>query len=676
MFNIKSFLNFNLTTIVVRVKLYIPVILFFIVFISCKKDTPVESGNTLQVSVIQAGITNLNLTSDSSNVNVPTDQPLTVSFNQAIDTASAASSISLSYGGNNIPLQFSFLNENKTISIMPSGNLINSTFYTLEIRETLKGANGGAFTGSTVSFTTVSGTLKILSIIVSGKNLFTSGRVTDVNRSFSAVVQFNHSIDPSSISPSTVSLFKAGQNAPLTFSFIDSNKTLIITSSSLLVHFDKYTLYFSNQLKGTDQFSFAGYSKEFYTSIDSTPKFPLLSDDDLLTKIQEQTFTYFWDFAHPVSGLARERENSGNLVTIGGSGFGVMAILVGINRNFITRQEGIDRLEKIVNFLTVADRFHGAFPHWMDGTTGKVIPFSPNDNGGDLVETAYLMQGLLTVRQFLDPFNTQENGLITKINALWNTVEWDWYTQGGQNVLYWHWSPDKGWILNVQIGGYDEALITYILAAASPTHTIDKAVYTNGWARNGGIINGRSYYGFTLPLGESYGGPLFFAHYSFLGFDPRNLKDQYADYWMQNVNHTQINRGYCIDNPLNYVGYSYQDWGLTASDDPDGYDAHSPTNDNGTISPTAAISSIPYTPQYSMDALKFFYYTLGDKLWGPYGFYDAFNSTDGWYGTSDLAIDEGPIIVMIENYRSAMLWDLFMSCPEVSVAIDKLDFTN
>ncbi len=167
---------------------------------------------------------------------------------------------------------------------------------------------------------------------------------------------------------------------------------------------------------------------------------------------------------------------------------------------------------------------------------------------------------------------------------------------------------------------------------------------------------------------------LYFTHYSFLGLDPRNLQDDLANYWEQNVNHTLINRAYCIDNPKNFIGYCDDSWGLTASDNPWGYNAHSPTNDLGVVTPTAAISSIPYTPVESMNAIRHFYYILGDKLWGDYGFYDAFNITEGWWANSYIAIDQGPIICMIENYRTNLLWDLFMSCPEVRNGLDKLGF--
>jgi hypothetical protein len=419
------------------------------------------------------------------------------------------------------------------------------------------------------------------------------------------------------------------------------------------------------------------YIASFRTMMDTTLKFPKISDDSLLTLVQNRTFGYFWDYAHPTSGLSRERLGSGNIVTTGGSGFGLMAVLTGIKRGFILRQAGFERLNKVVNFLInpETERFHGVFPHWMNGSTGKVVPFSTNDNGGDLVETAFLMQGLLTVREYFKNGSSEEKSMCDSITKLWEDVDWNWYQHNGQNILYWHWSPDKGWIINMGIRGWNEALIIYVLAASSPTHSITKAVYTNGWANNGAIVNRRSYYGIILPFGLNYGGPLFFAHYSFLGLDPRNLNDQYASYWEQNVAHSEINHAYCKANPKGYDGYADNSWGLTASDIPSGYSASSPTNDLGVIAPTAALSSFPYTPVESMKAMKFFYYIVGDKLWGQYGFHDSFNLSKKWFAGSYLAIDQGPIICMIENYRSAFLWNLFMSNPEIKAGLDKLGFT-
>ncbi len=417
------------------------------------------------------------------------------------------------------------------------------------------------------------------------------------------------------------------------------------------------------------------YVIKLKTSIDTTDKFPRISDEQLLQLIQEKTFRYFYDFAQPSSGMARERNNSGDLVTTGGSGFGLMALVVGMDRNFITRNEGLTRLSKIVTFLETCDRFHGAWPHWINGATGKTILFSTKDNGADLVETSFLVEGLITVRQYLKIDQPEENVLINRINALVNAVEYDWFTRGGQSVLYWHWSPDYAWDMNMQIRGWDEALMVYVAAASSASHSISKNVYDDGWAGNGSIRNNKTFYGYVLPLGYDYGGPLFFAHYSFLGLNPNNLKDTYADYWQQNVNHTLINYSYCVANPQHFYGYSPDCWGLTASDDPWGYSAHSPTNDKGVISPTAAISSLPYAHEQSMRAIRYFYYKLGDKLWGTYGFYDAFSLQEGWFASSYLAIDQGPEIVMIENYRTGLIWNLFMSAPEVQSGLTKLGFT-
>jgi hypothetical protein len=313
----------------------------------------------------------------------------------------------------------------------------------------------------------------------------------------------------------------------------------------------------------------------------------------------------------------------------------------------------------------------------MNGETGDVVPFSAQDDGADLVETSYLMQGLLCARQFFNSSSDAgEINLRNSINHLWDAVEWNWFRQNNQDVLYWHWSPNVSWAINMAIRGWDEAVIVYALAASSNTDSIPKIVYDSGWALNGGIKNGKSFYGIPLPLGPDFGGPLFFAHYSFLGINPNNLGDAYADYWTQNVNHTKINYSYCSTNPKKFNGYSNVCWGLTASDENNGYSAHAPDNDDGVITPSAAISSLPYTPTESMNALKFFYYKLGDKIWGDYGFKDAFNLTDIWFADSFLAIDQGPEIIMIENYRSGLLWNLFMSCPEIKKGMKRLGFQS
>jgi hypothetical protein len=406
-----------------------------------------------------------------------------------------------------------------------------------------------------------------------------------------------------------------------------------------------------------------------------------LSDSALLDVVQKQTFRYFWDFAHPVSGLTRERSNvaynyGNEVVTSGGTGFGVMAMIVATERKWIPRESAVDRMLKIVNFLYKADAFHGVFPHWLNGETGKVIPFSRKDDGADLVENAYLFQGLLTARQYFNGQSPKETELRNKINGLWSEIEWDWFTRGGQEVLYWHWSPNNGWAMNFPLRGYNECLITYVLAASAERYPVSAAVYHRGWAQSDFFKNGKTFYGYKLPLGFDYGGPLFFSQYSYLGLNPKGLKDRYADYWEQNRNHTLINRAYCLENPKKFKGYGENCWGLTASDNHQGYAAHSPTEDLGVITPTAALSAFPYTPEYSMKALRHFYYGLGDKIWGEYGFVDSFNETENWYAKSYLAIDQGPIVVMIENHRTGLLWKLFMSSPEVKNGLIKLGFES
>lgn len=402
----------------------------------------------------------------------------------------------------------------------------------------------------------------------------------------------------------------------------------------------------------------------------------IFSDEELLDMVQQYTFRYFYDFAHPVSGMARERNTSGDVVTTGGTGFGIMGLIAGVERGFITREEGVTHLTKIVSYLETADRFHGVWPHWLNGNTGQVVPFSTYDNGGDLVETGFLVQGLLAGRQYFNEDTPEEQALASRITALWETVEWDWYSRNNSGVLYWHWSPNYNWQINMQIRGWNEAAIIYMLAIASPTHPVPASYWNNGWAGASHYRNGGTFYGYKLDVGWDRGGPLFFAHYSFLGFDPRSRKDGFTNYFNLNRNHTLIHRAYCMQNPLNFTGYGENCWGLTASDDPDGYMAHEPVSgrDNGTITPTAALSSMPYTPQESMGALKHFYRELGEKTWGSMGFYDAFNQKRNWWASSTLAIDQGPILVMIENYRSQAIWNSFMANPEIAPMLESIGF--
>lgn len=411
------------------------------------------------------------------------------------------------------------------------------------------------------------------------------------------------------------------------------------------------------------------------------------SDDDFLDFIEHTHLNYMWEGAEPTSGLAPERIqpdndyplNDADVITTGGSGFGIMGLIVGIERGFIDREEGVARFHKIADYLAKADRFHGVWPHWIKGPTGKTVSFGEKDNGADLVESSFLMQGLLCARQYFRDGNESERELASKIDTLWREMEFSFFQQDGRDVLYWHWSPDYGWDMNFALEGYNECLIAYILGASSPTYPIAPEAYHKGWARGGAIVSDTAAYGHKLVLrhngAEEMGGPLFWAHYSYIGFCPKGTKDKYADYWELNRNHTLINHDYCVENSKGFAGYGEDCWGLTASySGVVGYTAHAPNNDLGVITPTAALSSFPYTPEESMRALRYFYFEKGDALWGKYGFYDAFSSNDDWYANGYLAIDQCTIAPMIENHRTGLLWKLFMSAPEVKEGLKKLGF--
>ena len=508
---------------------------------------------------------------------------------------------------------------------------------------------------------------------VNGVVVKNNGSVANVNPDEVLItIKFSADIDKKKIDLSRFSITKMSE----AFELVECSdpKAMVIRIKEELPPYEYYTFsVFKGKNCGLNLID--SYSFKFLTKMDESDKFDRIPTEDLLTLVQEKTFGYFWDYAHPVSGLSRERLNSDNIVTTGGSGFGVMTIPVAIERGFITREEGAERMLTIATFLDEkAEKFHGAFSHWLDGETGKAIAFSTKDNGADLVETALLVQGLLAVQQYFNLDNPTESAIRQKITAIWEAVEWDWFINSS-NALFWHWSPNYGWEMNMNISGWNEALIVYVLAASSPTHPITKEVYDNGWARNGAMKNGKKFYDITLPLGSDYGGPMFFAHYSFMGLDPRGLKDAYADYWEQNVAHAKINHAYCKANPKGNFGYSEKCWGLTASDYYDGYTASSPTNDKGTIAPTAALASMPYTPQESLAALEYFYYALGDNIFKKYGFVDSFALGKRWFANSYIAIDQGPIVVMIENYRTGLLWDCFMKNEDVQRGLTNLGFT-
>ncbi len=410
-------------------------------------------------------------------------------------------------------------------------------------------------------------------------------------------------------------------------------------------------------------------------------KLSKLADAALLDAVQRKTFEFFWVTADARSGLALDRwsdsdRSRDHVLATGGSGFSMMTLIVAVERGWITRRQALERLTRMLEFLGSIPCYHGALPHFIDSADGAPIPLTRKDDGGDLVETAFLCMGLLCVRQYFDRDSAAEAALRARIQMLWSEVEWSWYTKGTRDTLYWHWSANNGWAMDHPVRGWDECLVVFVLAAGAPRYSVEPSVYRRGYASGPQFRNGQSYYGMELPLGAPYGGPLFFSQYSFCGLDPRGLKDRFADYWVQNVNHSRINHAHCKANPNRYRGMSAQCWGLTASDGPDGYRSHSPEDDDGTITPSAALSSFPYTQAASMQALRHFLSQYGARLWGRFGFFDAFNPTRNWYARTYLSIDQAPIVLMIENFRSALLWRLFMSAPEVLRGLERLGFAT
>jgi hypothetical protein len=428
----------------------------------------------------------------------------------------------------------------------------------------------------------------------------------------------------------------------------------------------------------------SGVEGESSVKVTATPY--AMTDAQLLNSVEEATFRYFWDFAHPVSGLTRDYYNPGdvtNTCAIGGTGMGLMAICIGAERGFVSRTDAAARILKILNFLqNTTPRYHGAWAHFADGTTGQTLPvINPNDDGADLVETSYVAQGLLTIRQYFNSSDPVEIAIREKATALWEGIDWYWFLRRSESgyenneSLYWHWSPNFGWTMNMPIHGYNECMITYLLAIASPTHPIPASCYYNGWA-GGWYRNGNTYYGIKQWVG-GFDLPMFFVQYTHLGFDPRNKYDNYCNYFDNSRSISLIDRAYCVENPKGFTDYNDLVWGMTASVNPWGYSAHSPGDaDNGTISPTAALSSMPYTPDESIATLKYFYHHYGDNIWNAFGFVDAFNPTQNWFAAGQISIDQGPIMIMIENYRTGLCWNLFMANPEISTMLENIGWAT
>jgi hypothetical protein len=517
---------------------------------------------------------------------------------------------------------------------------------------------------TTLSYLTLTNTT-LNNVPVASSTLRLKDNVAEIRLNFSDKIDRN-----------TVSNAVLWSSTTPSISYSNSDSTILLRSSSTLAYLTQYNITISKDLKSTSgAHLYSPFSLSICTGINPSNKFPLISDDALLDSIQKATFRYFWNYSSETSGLACDKSSTyKDYCSIGATGFGIMTLPAAIERGFITRTEGLARLQKIVDFLkNSVSSYKGVFPHFVNGNTGSVIPDGILD-GWDLVETSFLMMGLLTSRQYFNNPSLEENNLRTEINRLYQDVQWSEF-QNGQDVLYWSYNPTGGW--QHPIRGWNETMITYVLAASSQTHSIEKSVYDNGFAQNGGMKSGNEFYGFTLPLGSDYGGQLYLSQFSFLGIKPIGLSDSYADYEVQTKNHALINHAYCKINPKKYFAYSDSCWGLTAGASKGGYVQASPSNDIGHIYPSAAVASLPYAPVESLKAIKYFYYRLGDILWTDYGFSDSFsfNTLPYWVANEVFGYDQLNMFCGIENYRTGLIWSLFTSCPEVQAGMRKLGFS-
>ncbi len=400
--------------------------------------------------------------------------------------------------------------------------------------------------------------------------------------------------------------------------------------------------------------------------------------EELLEDIQHKAFLYFWNEANPTNGLIRDRSQPGSPASIAAVGFGLSAICIAIDHGWVSRVDGRARVLTTLNTFWTKPQgtaiggiigYKGLFYHFLDMNTG----FRTWDSELSTIDTALLMAGMLDARQYFstnDPLDLQVRDLA---DDLYERVDWE-FMRNGQTRIMMGWKPNTGFGGFGVWQGYNEAMILYLLALGSPTFPVPASTWT-AWCNT---YSWQTHYGYTYVNFP----PLFGHQYSHCWVDFRYHRDPYMQskgitYFENSRRATLAQREYCIDNPFNRIGYGEDLWGLTASDDPFGYSAHGappPQNDNGTITPTAAVSSIPFTPTESIECMENMYFTYGGQLWGTYGFKDAFNLNNGWFATDFLGIDQGPIIMMIENHLNGSIWNRFMDNPAVQLGLQRAGF--
>ena len=401
------------------------------------------------------------------------------------------------------------------------------------------------------------------------------------------------------------------------------------------------------------------------------------SDDEFLEYVQQTSFDYFWYLANPSNGLVPDRSTTTSPCSIAAVGFGLTAIGIGIDHGWISRTRGVARVLTTLNtFLngpqgsntsgTIGHK--GWFYHFLEMNTALRSSSSELSS----IDTALLLAGILYSKQYFDGTNTDEISIRTMADAIFSRVDWNWMAQG-TNVVSMGWFPTSGFIPNNWIG-YNEALLLYCLGLGTATNPLPASAW-NRWTS--GYIWATNYGQAFIPFP-----PLFGHQYSHCWIDFRHTADAYMNshdstYFQNSRRATLAQRAYCVANPLGRVGYSSNVWGLTACDGPAGYAAHGapPTeNDDGTIAPTAAGGSIAFAPEYSLPTLRYFYTQYRPRIWTGYGFRDAFNLGAQWYGSDELGIDQGPMVIMIENHRNQRVWRLFMRNAEIQRGLQRAGF--